>query len=102
MYDDGDDNDDGCDDDDGFCRMVNWRKALSIICSWDRCHRFSMSQISDMPRAGFEPVRNLGSDFIEQGCVVLITYTRRRQCNFSTNTITTYLQYIMVRIKEWS
>ena len=37
-----------------FYAMIYRRKAFSLISSWDHCQRFSPSQISDMPRAGFE------------------------------------------------
>ena len=33
-------------------------KVLSLISSRDQCHRFSPSQISDMPGAGLEPAQN--------------------------------------------
>ena len=38
-----------------FCGMVDWRKAFSLISSWDHCQRSSPSRISDSPQAGFEP-----------------------------------------------
>ena len=48
-----------------FCGMVDRRKVFSLISSWDHCQRSSPLQISDMPRAGFEPVQNLRSGFVE-------------------------------------
>ena len=48
-----------------FCGMVDQRKAFSLISSWDHCQRSSPLRISDTPRAGFEPVQNLSSDFVE-------------------------------------
>ena len=54
-----------CDDDDDeltincFCGMVDQRKAFSLLSSWDHGQRSSPSWISDMLRAGFEPVQNL-------------------------------------------
>ena len=51
-----------------FCAMVDRRKAFSLISSWDHCQRSSPSRISDTPRAGFEPVQNLSSGFVEVLC----------------------------------
>ena len=48
-----------------FCRMVDRRKAFSLISSRDHCQRYSPSRISDMPRAGFEPAQNLSSGLVE-------------------------------------
>ena len=56
-----------------FCRMVEQKKVLSLISSRDHCQRFSPSQILDMPQAGFEPVRNMSSGFVEENCAVVIT-----------------------------
>ena len=47
----------------------------SLISSRDHCQRSSPSRISDMPRAGFEPVQNLSSGFDEWSCAVVITTT---------------------------
>ena len=58
-----------------FCGMVDLRKALSFISSWDHCQRFSTSQISDTPRAGFEAAQNTSSDFVEGIFPVVITTT---------------------------
>ena len=58
-----------------FCGMVDWRKAFSLISSWDHCQRSSPSRISDMLQAGFEPVQNLSSGFLEWSCAVVITTT---------------------------
>ena len=38
-----------------FCGMVGRQKAFSLISSRDHGQRFSLSRISDTPRAGFEP-----------------------------------------------
>ena len=48
-----------------FCRMVDRRKVLSLISSWDRFQRFSPLQIGDTLQARFEPGPNLGSGFFE-------------------------------------
>ena len=48
-----------------FCGMVDQRKVFSLISSRDHCHRSSPLQISDMPRAGFEPAQNLSSGLVE-------------------------------------
>ena len=46
------------------CGMVD-QQNYSTITSWDHCQRSSLSRISDMPRAGFEPAQNLISGFVE-------------------------------------
>ena len=48
-----------------FCGMVERRKAFSLISSQCNCQSASPSQISDTPRAGSEPARNLRSSFVE-------------------------------------
>ena len=48
-----------------FCGMVDRRKAVSLISSWDHCQRSSPSRIFDMARAGFEPAQNLSSGLVE-------------------------------------
>ena len=48
-----------------FCGMVDRRKGFSLISSRDHRQRSSPSQISDKPRAGFEPAQNLSSGFVE-------------------------------------
>ena len=48
-----------------FCDMVDRRKAFSLISSSDHCQRSSPWRIFDTPRAGFEPVQNLSSGFVE-------------------------------------
>ena len=42
-----------------LCDMVDQRKALSLISSWDHCQRSSPLRISGMPRAGLEPAQNI-------------------------------------------
>ena len=61
-----------------FRGMVDRRKAFSIISSRDHCQRFSLSQISDTPPAGFEPVQNLSSGLVKLSCAVVIATTPRR------------------------
>ena len=58
--------------------LVDRRKAFSLISSRNHCQRSSPSQISDMPRAGFEPAQNLSSDLVARGCAEVITTTPRR------------------------
>ena len=58
-----------------FRGMVDQRKAFSLISSRDHCQRSSPSQISDTPRAGFEPAKNLSLGLVEWSCVVVITTT---------------------------
>ena len=48
-----------------FCGMVDGRKTFSVISSQSHCQRSSPSQISDTPRAGFEPAQNLSSGLVE-------------------------------------
>ena len=48
-----------------FCGIVDRRNALSFIYIRDHCQRFSPLQIADMSPAGFEPVKNLNSGFVE-------------------------------------
>ena len=55
--------------------MVDRWKTFSLISSRDHCQRSSPSRISDMPQAGFEPVQNLSSGFVEWSCSVVITTT---------------------------
>ena len=47
-----------------FCCMVDRRKAFSLISSRNHCQRSWPSQISDTPRAGFEPAQNLNSGLV--------------------------------------
>ena len=78
-----------------FCGMVDRRKALSLISSRDHCQRSSSSRISDTPRAGFEPVQNQSSGFVEWSCAVVITITPRRHTtfffSFSETSVFTYI-----------
>ena len=48
-----------------FCGMVDLPKAFSPISNQDHCERSSPSQISNMPRVGFEPEQNLSSGLVE-------------------------------------
>ena len=48
-----------------FCGMVHQQKEFRLISSWDHCQRSSPSHTSNMPQAGFEPVQNLSSGFVE-------------------------------------
>ena len=53
-----------------------------MVSSWDDCKRSLPSQISDMPRAGFEPAQNLSSGIVEWSCaVVVITTTPLHHCS---------------------
>ena len=53
--------------------MVDRRKASSLICSRNHCHRSTPLRISDNPRAGFEPVQNLSPGVVKWSCAVVIT-----------------------------
>ena len=55
-----------------LCGMIDRRQAFSLISSRGYCQRSSPSQISDTPRAKFEPKQNLSSGFVEGSCVVVI------------------------------
>ena len=61
-----------------FCGMVDRRKVLSAIFSRDYCQRSSPLRIFDTPLAGFEPVQNLSSSFIESSYAIVITTAPRR------------------------
>ena len=56
-----------------FAEWLTDERCLRLISSRDHCQRFSLSQISDTPQAGFEPAQNLSSDFVEWSCAVVIT-----------------------------
>ena len=47
------------------CELIDGRKTLSFITSWNNCHTFSPSQVSNTPRGGFEPAQNLRSGFTD-------------------------------------
>ena len=64
-----------------FCGMADRRKAFSLISSQNHCQRFSPSQISDTPLAGFEPAQNLSSGFVERSYAVVITTAPQHQTN---------------------
>ena len=48
-------------------------KSSTLISIRDHYQKFSLSQISDAPPAGFEPEQNLNSDFVKWSCVVVIS-----------------------------
>ena len=58
-----------------FVVWLTDERCLRLISSRDHCQRFSLSQISNTPRAGFEPAQNLNSDFVQWSCPVVITTT---------------------------
>ena len=58
-----------------FCGMVDWQNTFGFISSQYHFQRFSPSQNSDLPPAGFEPVQNLSSGFDKWNCAVVITTT---------------------------
>ena len=64
-----------------FCGMVDRWKVCSLISSRGHCQRYSPSQISDTPRAGFEPAQNLSSVLVEWSYAVVkvIHYKIRRR-----------------------
>ena len=58
--------------------MIDRRKALSLVSSRNRYHKFSPLQISDALRVGFEAAQNLRSAFVEWDSAVMITNTPQR------------------------
>ena len=76
-----------------FCGLVDWRKAFTLISSQDHYQRSSPSWISNMPQAGFEPVQNLSSCFVEWSCAVMITTTPWRHY---------YEEYICTKLRKRS
>ena len=58
-----------------FVVWLTDERCLRLISSRDHCQRFSLSQISNTPQAGFEPAQNLNSDFVQWSCPVVITTT---------------------------
>ena len=64
-----------------FGGMVDRRKAFSFISSPDHCRISSPSRISDTPRTGYEPARNLSSGLVKWSCAVVVTTTPRRYEN---------------------
>ena len=84
------------------CGMVDRRKAFSLISSRDHCQRSSPSRISDTPRAGFEPVQNLSSDFVEWNCAVVITTTPLLRCqSWDTYVMIKFLSHFWSKIYKW-
>ena len=61
-----------------FAEWLTDESCLRLISSRGHCQRFSLSQISDTLRAGFEPAQNPSSDFVERSCAVVISTTPRR------------------------
>lgn len=59
-----------------FGRMVARQKATSLISSRHHCWRFSSLETTHTPRAGFEPVQNVNSSFVQQSCAVVIITTQ--------------------------
>ena len=45
--------------------IVDRRKAVSLISSWDQCQRSSPSCVSDTLPEGFEPAQNLSTGLVE-------------------------------------
>ena len=79
-----------------FCGMVDRGKVFSLISSRDHCQRFLSSRISDTPRAGFEPVQNLSSGFVEWSCAGMITTTPRRHKKGCTSSLTSLNRFSVV------
>ena len=87
-----------------FCRMVDRRKASSLISSRDHCQRSSPSRISDMPWAGFEPVQNLSSGFDEWSCAVVnIYFSKVRSYNLKDTYLFIVIAIISIQVclKNW-
>ena len=62
-----------------FCRMVDRRKAFSLISSRVHCQRSLLLRISDTPQAGFELAQNLSSGLVEWSCAIVITSPPQRK-----------------------
>ena len=67
-------------------KVIFW---YMIIYSFSIIMRSLPSWISDTPLAGFEPMQNLSSGFVEWSCAVEITTTPRRHNWFSGCSFTT-------------
>ena len=82
--------------------MVDWRKVFNLISSRDHCQRSPPLWISDMPRAGFEPAKNLSSSLVEWSCAVVITTTSGREllmiCQKSWGTFLADLRTLLQRL----
>ena len=64
-----------------FCGMVHQRKEFRLFLSWDHCQKSSPSRTSNISQAGFEPVQNLSSGFIEWSCTMVIITTPQNHTN---------------------
>ena len=77
-----------------------WGKGLptkGLISSHDNCWRFSPSQTSDKPQAGYEPAQNLSSGFAEWGYAVVITTTSSSLQHFTATKILKLVILFLVR-----
>ena len=87
-----------------FCFFVfsKWSKnlKLSFQPGW-HFQRFSPSQISDTPRAGFKPVQNLSLGFVERSSVVVITNTSSLTVLFDIQLIKPHLTWFYRRRHSW-
>ena len=85
-----------------FCGMVDQRKAFSLISSWDNCQRSSPCRISDMLRAGFEPVQTLRKVSVIDSWYITVFFRLQFLCNitiyahYSELFTDSLLHYIMV------
>ena len=70
-----------------FAEWLTDERRLRFISSRDHCQRFAPSQFSDTPQAGFEPARNLSSDFVERSCPVVITTKSRHHYMLKESSI---------------
>ena len=84
-----------------FCGMVDRQKTFSLIYSREYCQRSSPLWISDMPRAGFEPARNLSSGLVEWSYEYLVQskymYQSKKDSEYN-NTDIIYSTYIYMYI----
>ena len=58
-----------------FCGMVDYKKTLILITSWEICQTLSPSWNSGTRQAGFVPAQNLSSHLVEWSCALVITNT---------------------------
>ena len=74
-----------------FCSTVDLRITLTFTASQDHCQRSSSSQISNTPQAGFEPLQNLSSGFVERSCAVVITITLQHHKSLKAHILGIFL-----------
>ena len=64
-----------------FCGIVHQRKEFRLFLNWGHHQKSSPSRTSNISQAGFEPVQNLSSGFIEWSCTMVIITTPQNHTN---------------------